>query len=93
MGLTRRWFNRRTLNELCAQAVKLQRILERREIADKEDLGSVAFHFEYLGRLIGIREAICIVMRWDPAIHADKEGRADELVIDWWQKHDPDYWS
>lgn len=91
--ITRRWPNREATNRLCEHAVKIHRALDAHELYDKDDPAAIAIHHGLLGRLTGIRIAICLLNDWDPHHDADTEGPADELVEAYWEKTYPQDWE
>lgn len=89
----RRWLNRRTTNELCVQAIRLHRIIDKLDLPGIDDSGGTAFYHGLLGKLSGIRMGICALNGWDLYRDADKEGPADELVEAYWEKTYPQDWE
>lgn len=93
----RRWTKRRTTDQLCEEAVKLHRIIERENhlhcnpgyTAYPGDNYAITLH----GRLVGLRMAICLLNGWDPYRDADKEGPADELVLAYWETQHAADWA
>lgn len=70
---------------LCKEAVRVQRVLDS-ALSDPEALSVV---LTCAGRLTGIWTAMCLLHGWSPDEEADKEGKADALVMDWWERNHP----
>jgi hypothetical protein len=83
---------RRLINQLCADAVQRHRVLDRTANSD-QDSAMFAIRLGLVGEIIGIRIALCHLHGWNPLIDSDKEGRADTLITDWWQKSFPKEWK
>lgn len=47
----------------------------------------------YVGYKDAYCVALCITQGWDPNEDADKDGRADEMVIARWQERFPEEWT
>jgi hypothetical protein len=75
------------VDRICREVVTRQRTL------DADEGGDLALRMDLLGEISGLRLALCHLHGWDPAIDAEKEGRADQLVLDWWRRTHPDEWA
>lgn len=81
--------DRDTLTErLCRAAVQRHRAVE----ATFGDDDTHNARMVWYGEITGLRIALCLVRDWDPEVDADKEGKADELVMAWWERNEPEYW-
>lgn len=76
-------------DKLCVEVVHRYRAIE----GTSGDDTAASVQFLWLGEVTALRIALCLLHGWDPAVEADKEGRADELVMAWWQRNDPEYWA
>jgi len=74
---------------LCRLAVRYHRILDAQSDDPEPEL---TVTLTVAGKLGAVREALCLAHGWDPDTEADKEGRADEFVLDWWERHHPADW-
>jgi hypothetical protein len=80
-------------DQLCGEAVRRHRAIEG--TLNGDDAGSTRatnVRLVWHGELTGLRVALCHLYGWDPRVDADKEGKADDLIVEWWRRHDPDYW-
>jgi hypothetical protein len=70
---------------LCVEAVRLQRVYDR-YLADYTTESSPYRH-TLLGKIIGIRVALCVLHGWDVEDDSAREGRADRFIEDWHDAH------
>jgi hypothetical protein len=82
------------VDALCREAVQRHRVLDNlREAPDYNPKQDLPITLTWIGELIGLRMAICLVHGWDPNEESDKEGKADELVTAWWERNHPEDWE
>lgn len=97
MNPIRRRLNRRDINELCVQAIRTHRAMDTRRASvgtpgvNPEDV-SVSMH-ALIGKLNGIRVAICILNGWVVDDESYTGGPADQLIQEYWQKNYPATWA
>lgn len=83
-GCERRFGREATpVESILLDALKIQRTLD--DTANQPDAYSL--RLELIGRLTGLRTALCHLHGWEPELHADKEGKADDLVQEFWRTH------
>lgn len=46
-----------------------------------------------LGRMAGLRVALCVLHGWDIDVESDKEGAADASILEAWRLEWPEEWS
>lgn len=83
---------------LCREAVRLHRILDADENhyhgSDTSTKNTVlTARLTWIGELIGLRMALCLIHGWDPQEQSDKEGKADQLITNWWERTYPAEWA
>ena len=66
---------------LCADAVRMMHIQDR-VMDDPSDAGESTEVF-MLGKVIGLRRALCLAKGWDPHAESDTGGRADQFIRNW----------
>lgn len=81
--------NTALVDALLDQAVKAYRM--RDDLINDADRAVEQWYVS--GEAIGLRAALCLVKGWDPNADGDKEGRADELIIEHWQAKHPEEWT
>ena len=74
-------------DRLCREAVRVHRAL------DNLDTSPASARLTWIGELVGLRIALCLAHGWDSQAEADKEGKADELIVAWWEKNFPKEWE
>jgi hypothetical protein len=77
------------VKQVAEEAVKLYRARDQL-INQPEKHAELAY---VTGCNAGLRIALCVLQGWDPAEEADKEGKADELVLAVWQSLHPEDWA
>lgn len=98
MTLIPRWTSkRRAINELCVQAIRTHRAIDSAHASvgnpgwNPED-ACVSTH-ALVGRLNGIRIAICVLNDWIVDDDSYKGGPADQLIQAYWEKNYPATWA
>lgn len=87
--IPRRTVDKPLVDALCRETVERHRAYE----ALLGDPDAHTVRLTYTGEIIGLRMALCYIHGWDPEEESDKEGKADELVTDWWQRNHPENWK
>lgn len=74
---------------LCAEAVRRYRTLDR--IPDAFESPSI--RASWIGQITGLRVALCALHGWNPDADAGKDGKADEMITQWWARNHPGDWA
>lgn len=74
---------------LCEQAVKLYR--QRDRLINNDDQALLLSFVT--GQANGLRIALCVLKGWDIDSDSDKEGKADNAFVEYWQERFPEDWS
>lgn len=48
-----------------------------------------ALHSGLIGEIGGLRQALCLLLGYDPDTDAGHEGPADQYAMEWWDRHRP----
>lgn len=75
---------------LCREAVRRHRAYDA---ASNNPDTPLSVRLTLQSEIHGLRVALCIVHGWPSEGEADKEGKAYDLVIAWWQRHHRDEWA
>ena len=76
---------------LCEEAIRIHRCYSK--IIHERDEHSFRQRTWLAGEISGLHTALCHLNGWNSEHDADKGGKADELILSYWEHHYPNEWA